>query len=140
MSKLPISVRSIIFSFCDLITLIEKIQQLSKKDNALLFTCENLNQPKCLRINMKNQSNIQAKSLVKYLKMSNAVEISLSKFDESQALSIDFILYHISEASSSIQNVSFDIQLFAQSRYENLKKVIADANNNLRIDKVKIVL
>lgn len=61
--RLPIGVRSIIFSYFDLMTIIRKMASISKQDLEMLQNSQNLDQKRCLVVAIQELMNIKPKQL-----------------------------------------------------------------------------
>lgn len=85
---LPQGVRTIIFSYLDLLTLINKISQLSKKDREMLQTSGNLTQRRCLALTVDDSIRIKPSQLTFCVKLASEFELRIFSLKEQNYIYI----------------------------------------------------
>lgn len=80
--KLPFGVRCVIYSFLDLMTLLNTITKLSKAERETIPVSEVLDQQRCLRIHIKQGKMIQFPQLEYSIKLSRSFELCIEKMQE----------------------------------------------------------
>ena len=80
--KLPFGVRCIIYSFLDLMTLVNQQAKLSKKERDNITKSEIVDQPRCLRIYIKEGKMIQFPQLEYCVKLATTFELQIEKMQE----------------------------------------------------------
>ena len=78
--KLPIGIKGVVFSFIDLVMLIDKMSKLSKEHRNYLTISEVLDQPRVLLINFGNKYKITYDQLAYSLKLCTGVKFNIMSF------------------------------------------------------------
>lgn len=79
---MPLGVRSIVYSYLDILILINKISKLSKKDRDMLQTSENLTQRRCLVLTVDDCIKIKPKQLTFCAKLASEFELRIVSLKE----------------------------------------------------------
>ena len=65
----------------DIVSLLNNVSKISKQDRQNLVKSENLDQNRCLKVNFKNQKNIEYEQISFAIKLCTQVEMLIEHFE-----------------------------------------------------------
>ena len=99
--KLPAGIRGMIYSFLDYLTLLKKIQGISKKDKSLLLT-EILDQERCLRICFSPNVSIKYDQLKFALQVATSYEFYIERMQDVELLPFQMVVSKIDKVNKKL--------------------------------------
>ena len=112
--NIPIGVRCMVYSFIDLLTLMEKISKVSKAERNVIAQSKVLDQKRKLKIVFQEGVDINQVSLVYAMKLATNISMVINKFSQIDR----FVLQHIMSDKKVVEKFN-----------GNYHKIFADAEN-----------
>lgn len=127
--KLPFGVRCVIYSYLDLMTLINVISKLSKQERTQIPHSEVLDQPRCLKIYIKQGKMIQFPQLEYCTKLSSSFELCIEKMQEQDIFIYQTVLHMISIQKKQVSvaiglNDQISTKCFAYAQMEQHRDLV----------------